>query len=162
VVVGAPPVAGVKTLAAAVVVAVLAGGCGGDKPEPKAEPVVTLVPAPASRYSGVTATGPSGTVELTGELLDAAVPVRASRSFSRRLVEYGLEPPQGELHYPSARGGPQIDLRIGGPTFDSRGVYVSRAGDDRVYLVFVDRLRPVFAAAGISIPDETPRELPPA
>src|SRR5207245_496037 len=39
--------------------------------------VVTLAAGPASRYRAVTASGPGGTVELTGTLRDAAVPLLA-------------------------------------------------------------------------------------
>jgi hypothetical protein len=121
--------------------------------------VVTLAAGPASRYRAVTASGPGGTVELTGDLRDAAVPLLAARAFShpQPLVEYGLDQPQGQLRYQPSRGAP-IEVAIGGPTFDARGIYVARRGDARVFLVFVDRLRPVLATIGIELPVQIDRE----
>jgi hypothetical protein len=112
-----------------------------------------------SRYRSVTVTGPAGTVELTGDLRDAAVPLLAARAFvhPQPLLEYGLDQPQGHLRYEPERGTP-VDVAIGGPTFDARAIYVSRPGDTRVFLVFVDRLRPVLAAIGIELPVRADRE----
>ena len=154
-----------KALAVCLALALLtASGCGRDGGDSARNDggVVTLVPGPVSAYSTITVTGPSGPIEVTGELREAAVPVRAARSFARPYFEYGLDQPQGTLQYVLAAGGKRIDLSIGGPTFDARGVYVARSGEERVYLVFVDRLRPVLAAAGISVPEGAPRELPPS
>jgi hypothetical protein len=121
--------------------------------------VVTLAAGPVSRYHSVTASGPGGTVDLTGDLRDAAVPLLAARVFShpQPLSEYGLDQPQGQLRYQPERGAP-VEVAIGGPTFDAQGIYVSRPGDARVFLVFVDRLRPVLAAIGIELPVQAGRE----
>ena len=144
-----------KVLVAALVVGAI--GCG-NSPR-RSSGVITLAAGPASRYRSVTASGPSGTVELTGDLREAAVPLLAARAFAhpQPLVEYGLDRPQGQLRYEPASGAP-VELAIGGPTFDARGIYLSRRGDARVFLVFVDRLRPVLAAVGIELPVQNDRE----
>ena len=149
----------VRVLVVTVAVAVIAGACGGKTPATRTSGVITLAPGPAARYRTVTASGPGGTSELTGDLRDAAVPLLAARAFShpQPLVEYGLDQPQGQLRYQPERGAP-IEVSIGGPTFDARGVYVARPGDGRVFLVFVDRLRPVLSAMGIELPVQIDRE----
>jgi hypothetical protein len=148
-----------RTLVVTVAVAVVVGACGGKTPATRTGGVITLAPGPAARYRTVMASGPGGTVELTGDLREAAVPLLAARAFShpQPLVEYGLDQPQGQLRYQPERGAP-VEVAIGGPTFDARGIYVSRRGDARVFLVFVDRLRPVLGAIGIELPVQAGRE----
>jgi hypothetical protein len=145
-----------KVIVAAVVVGTSA--CGSS-PRPQSVGVVTLAAGPVSRYRSVTASGPTGAVELTGDLRDAVVPLRAARAFAQPqpLPEYGLDRPQGRLRYQPERGAP-VELALGGLTFDARGIYVSRPGDARVFLVFVDRLRPVLNAVGIEVPVQAERE----
>jgi hypothetical protein len=155
---GLPPQRG--STAALVLVAVLVvGTVGCGKAPRRSSGVVTLAPGPVSRYRTITASGPGGTVDLTGDLRGAAVPLLAARAFAhpQPLVEYGLEQPQGKLRYQPERGAP-VEVAIGGPTFDARGIYVSRRGDARVFLVFADRLRPVLATIGIELPVQIDRE----
>ena len=149
-----------STAAKVAVAVVFVGAIGcGKASTPRSGGVVTLAAGPASRYRSVTASGPGGTVELTGDLRDAAVPLLAARVFShpQPLLEYGLDQPQGHLRYQPEHGA-AVELAIGGPTFDTRGIYLSRPGDARVFLVFVDRLRSVLAAIGIELPVQADRE----
>jgi hypothetical protein len=128
---------------------VFVGACGPhSRPAPSG--VITLAPGPPSAYRSITATGPVGSRDLTADLREAAVPLLAARAFARPqpLVEYGLDHPQGGLHYEPVRG-PARDIAFGGLSFDGRAIYASRPADSRVFLVFVDRLRPVLTAIGI-------------
>lgn len=137
-------------VAAAAVLLLMLGACGGSSRSGSADKVPEVVSG--SAWTGVTVTNGTRSAEVPADARQNLVPLLATRLLDRPapLSEYGLDHPQAALTYKSSSGG-TADVDVGQPNFDRHFVYAQRRGRPGVYLVAADTLRPVLALVGIEI-----------
>ena len=116
--------------------------------------VVAEGPGAFSRISVVASTGTQA--EVPPGQWGALAPLLAARRLAHPepLASYGLDRPRARLVYRRRAGG-ELDVELGGPSFDARLVYARRAGDVGVYLLAADSLRTLLSLAGVALPAPT-------
>ncbi|MGI8662345.1 MAG: DUF4340 domain-containing protein [Acidimicrobiales bacterium] len=135
---------------AAIVVLVASACGGGDTVAPPSTLPGELVPIAAATATVTVAVGSTSSV-VESAVVAKAVPLRVRRAFDARepLASYGLDPPRATITF-ALGDGTTIVLDVGDDEFDQTATYVRRIGNERIWLVLDDSLRPLLGPAGAS------------
>jgi hypothetical protein len=116
--------------------------------------VPALLPAASADAQGVVRTD-GGRVAAPADVVTGAFPPLVVRVFDAEepLANYGLDDPQATIEVTVDSEAAPVLLSVGDENFDASAFYVQRAGDERVWLVLDDSIRPLLALIS---PDRDP------